>query len=77
MHTHNPVSCETGDPNKINQTPKDILGFSPVLEEPQEIIRAELNDDNLVALENPVVNPPFNNWSVNQPSAPHDSGLNK
>lgn len=24
---------------------------------------------------NPVVNPPFNNWSVNQPSVPHDSGL--
>lgn len=23
---------------------------------------------------NPVVNPPFNNWSVNQPSVPHDSG---
>jgi len=25
---------------------------------------------------NPVVNPPFNNWSVNQPSVPHDSGDN-
>jgi len=25
--------------------------------------------------QNPVVNPPFNNWSVNQPSVPHDSGL--
>jgi hypothetical protein len=25
---------------------------------------------------NPVVNPPFNNWSVNQPSPPHDHGLN-
>merc|ERR1711862_373806 len=25
--------------------------------------------------ENPVVNPPFNNWSVNQPTVPHDSGL--
>ena len=24
---------------------------------------------------NPVVNPPFNNWSVNQPSVPHDHGL--
>ena len=28
----------------------------------------------LLSLENPVKNPPFNNWSVNQPSAPHDSG---
>ena len=24
---------------------------------------------------NPVVNPPFNNWSVNQPSPPHATGL--
>jgi len=23
---------------------------------------------------NPVVNPPFNNWSVNQPSPPHQIG---
>jgi len=26
-------------------------------------------------MENPVYNPPFNNWSVNQPSPPHDHGL--
>jgi len=25
---------------------------------------------------NPVENPPFNNWSVNQPSVPHIDGLN-
>lgn len=24
---------------------------------------------------NPVNNPPYNNWSVNQPSHPHDSGM--
>jgi hypothetical protein len=30
----------------------------------------------LAQLENPVVNPPFNNWSVNQPSVPHEHGLN-
>ena len=24
---------------------------------------------------NPVVNPPFNNWSVNQPSPPHQIGM--
>jgi hypothetical protein len=29
-----------------------------------------------INLENPVVNPPFNNWSVNQPSPPHIKGLN-
>jgi len=33
------------------------------------------DDYDLVQLENPVLNPPFNNWSVNQPSAPHDSGM--
>jgi len=29
----------------------------------------------LVQLENPVYNPPWNNWSVNQPSPPHEHGL--
>ncbi len=29
----------------------------------------------LAQIGNPVANPPFNNWSVNQPSPPHDSGL--
>merc|ERR1712151_1071518 len=29
----------------------------------------------LAQIENPVYNPPFNNWSVNQPSPPHDHGL--
>jgi len=32
-------------------------------------------DYNFVQLENPVVNPPFNNWSVNQPSPPHQRGM--
>ena len=25
-------------------------------------------------ISNPVVNPPFNNWSANQPTVSHDSG---
>lgn len=29
-----------------------------------------------VKMQNPVVNPPFNNWSVNEPSPPHQHGLN-
>ena len=29
----------------------------------------------LAQVENPVVNPPFNNWSTNQPSPPHDIGM--
>ena len=31
---------------------------------------------NLIELDNPIVNPPFNNWSVNQPSVTHNKGLN-
>jgi len=31
-------------------------------------------DNTHIQLGNPVNNPPFNNWSVNQPSVPHDSG---
>lgn len=46
------------------------MGFTPT-----RYIPRELDDSSLVALENPVLNPPFNNWSVNQPSPPHDSGL--
>lgn len=33
-----------------------------------------VNGYNLVQLKNPVENPPFNNWSVNQPSVAHNSG---
>ena len=29
---------------------------------------------SLLQVNNPVDNPPFNNWSVNQPSVPHDVG---
>ncbi len=31
-------------------------------------------DSSNIQLSNPVNNPPYNNWSVNQPSPPHDSG---
>ena len=30
---------------------------------------------NLIKLQNPVVNPPFNNWSINQPSVSHAKGM--
>lgn len=33
-----------------------------------------LQTDAQISTGNPVWNPPFNNWSVNQPSPPHDSG---
>jgi len=44
----------------------------------RDIIIDGVNGYDLVQTKakNPVVNPPFNNWSVNQPSPPHDHGLN-
>jgi hypothetical protein len=33
------------------------------------------NSTALAQTSNPVTNPPFNNWSVNQPSVPHANGL--
>jgi len=35
------------------------------------------DDEEFVQLDawNPVNNPPYNNWSVNQPSVPHNHGL--
>lgn len=30
--------------------------------------------DSKMNMGNPVWNPPFNNWSVNQPSVPHEHG---
>ena len=34
-----------------------------------------INGSDFVQLDNPVENPPFNNWSVNQPSPPHRRGM--
>jgi hypothetical protein len=36
---------------------------------------AKKKDVKLAQTANPVWNPPFNNWSVNQPSGPHQTGL--
>ena len=38
-------------------------------------IESSDDDEELVQLTNPVNNPPYNNWSVNQPSVPHNHGL--
>lgn len=37
----------------------------------------QIKDSKLIQLgaKNPVENPPFNNWSVNQPSPPHAHGM--
>jgi len=41
----------------------------------RDIIIDGVNYD-FVQTGNPVENPPYNNWSVNQPSPPHQTGLN-
>ena len=40
----------------------------------KDIIIDGVNYD-YVQLKNPVTNPPFNNWSVNQPRVPHANGM--
>ena len=58
-----------------NTMAKAQLGLSKLRVGPDEM-NLNQKDSAFVQLdsENPVVNPPFNNWSVNQPSVPHDSG---
>ena len=54
------------------------LGLQEVRIGPDELnLHQKARSSTILAqTENPVVNPPFNNWSVNQPSVPHDSGMN-
>ena len=43
----------------------------------RNIIIDGVNGYDLVQMkkENPVINPPFNNWSVHQPARKHDTGM--
>jgi hypothetical protein len=44
---------------------------------PDEVsVEKKKQGTKLAQTENPVWNPPYNNWSVNQPSPPHQHGLN-
>jgi hypothetical protein len=55
------------------------LGLQEVRVGPDELNLHQKHADNMnvqLKAENPVWNPPFNNWSVNQPSPPHDHGDN-
>ena len=47
-----------------NQMESAALGFPLVI-----------GPDDVRLLQNPVNNPPYNNWSVNQPSVPHNKGM--
>jgi len=55
-----------------NMTPQDVTVLQ-VNGESRRVIQDQ--DDLFIQLSNPVVNPPFNNWSVNQPSPPHNHGM--
>ena len=51
------------------------LGLDKVRVGPDEFNLGQKDATNVqLNAENPVWNPPFNNWSVNQPSPPHDHG---
>jgi hypothetical protein len=41
----------------------------------QSVAQKGFEVKSLAQTKNPVVNPPFNNWSVYQPAVKHDKGL--
>merc|ERR1719375_274329 len=56
---------------------KASLGLTKVRVGPDEFNLGQKEATNVqTRSKNPVWNPPFNNWSVNQPSTPHATGLN-
>ena len=62
--------------NLDNQMAASDLGVRGLMVGPDELRFAQKPKDlsNLM-IKNPVNNPPFNNWSVNQPSVPHEKGM--
>merc|ERR1712086_913050 len=76
----------SGVPVHVNPvTLKDTMGEAKLdmkmLIGPDEVEVAKkhanhtVNATSLTQIGNPVENPPYNNWSVNQPSGPHAHGL--
>ena len=63
---------------QVNGVPVTV---NPVLMRPTGMETAKfgnkirINLDDVTYVQNPVNNPPFNNWSVNQPSVPHNHGM--
>jgi len=53
---------------RANTEAATSLGLADMEVGPDEVTIVQLD------AQNPVANPPYNNWSVNQPSAPHDHG---
>ena len=54
---------------KKNAAAKKVATFAEIESSDDEEMLLQLEEAN------PVNNPPFNNWSVNQPSVPHAHGL--
>ena len=75
--------------NTNNQMEKERLGFGLRMgpddlklhqqSKPNDSVVLQVNGSpveiNNVQVGNPVNNPPYNNWSVNQPSVPHNKGM--
>jgi hypothetical protein len=62
------------DPALLKNEMSDFMFHNKILVGADEI-EYQKKHPTLVQINNPVDNPPFNNWSVNQPSVPHDVGL--
>merc|ERR1711935_916073 len=61
---------------KLLVGPDEVTVAKKNAKKPAAFAEIESSDDEeLVQLNNPVENPPYNNWSVNQPSVPHAHGL--
>ena len=70
-----PVTVNPESIMKENTMAKANLGLTKVRVGPDEMNLGQRDATNVqLDAQNPVWNPPFNNWSVNQPSPPHDSG---
>ena len=71
------TEAETDLKLKLLVGPDEVNVAKKNAKKPAAFAEIESSDDEeeLVQLNNPVENPPFNNWSVNQPSVPHAHGL--
>ena len=70
-----PITVNPESIMRENTMAKARLGLNKVRVGPDEFNLGQRDATNVqLDATNPVWNPPFNNWSVNQPSVPHDSG---
>merc|ERR1712196_418498 len=60
------------DANVTRGNLKNLVTDKPA---PITVALAQESSKGTPVLVNPVVNPPFNSWSVNQPSPPHQIGM--